>query len=215
MKLEELFANAENGVLTYDQLKQAMDEKNAKFVDLSEGNYVSKQKYTDDLAARDTRITSLDELVAARDTDLQSLKSQLETAGTDATKLAELTDQFAKLQTKYDDDTKALQEKMQEQSYKHAVMDFANTQKFTSQAAKRDFVNSLLSKHLQMENDTILGANDFVSAYQKDNADAFIVETPAEPEEPKPQFVGPTGSGPEPDNGAEFNFNFAGIRPHK
>lgn len=216
MKLQELFANAENGMLTYDQLKELTEQNNVKLVDLSEGNYVSKQKYTDELAARDTRITSLDEIVASRDADLQALKAQLETAGTDASKLSELTTQFEALQAKYDNDTKELQAKMSEQAYKHAVMDFANTQKFTSQAAKRDFVNSLLDKHLQMENDMILGATDFVSAYQKDNADAFVVEQPKEPAEPKPQFVGPTGDGPSQsgDNGSEFNFNFAGIRPH-
>lgn len=214
MNLKDLFEGAENGVLTYEQLKARMDEKNAKFVDLSEGGYVAKQKYTDDLSARDTRITALDEAVKTRDTDLATLKAQLESAGTDATKLTELTTQFSDLQKRYDKDTKALQKQMEEQAYKHAVNDFANAQKFSSQAAKRDFVNSMLSKNLQMENDTIIGATDFMSAYQKENSDAFVVETPASNPEPKPQFVGSTegGASNKSGDGVMFDFGFTGIR---
>lgn len=215
MNLKELFEKSETGTLTYEQLEALIGENKVKFVDLSEGGYVAKQKYTDDLAARDTRITSLDETVKARDEDLATLKAQLESAGTDATKLTDLTKQFTDLQAKYEEDTKALQSQMKEQAYRHAVNDFANSQKFTSQAAKRDFISSLLSKNLQVENDTIIGASDFVTAYQKENADAFVTETPAEPKEDKPQFVGPSNpDNSSGDNANPFKFDFAGIRSH-
>ena len=42
MNVKELFDKAENGTLTYEQFLSAAGE--AKFVDLSEGKYVSKQK---------------------------------------------------------------------------------------------------------------------------------------------------------------------------
>ena len=214
MNLKDLFANAENGVLSYEQLEALIEQNKAKFVDLSEGAYVAKQKYTDDLAARDTRITTLDTTVKERDNDLATLKSQLESAGTDATKLADLTKQFSELQVKYDEDTKALQKQMEEQAYKHAVNDFANSQKFTSQAAKRDFINSLLSKNLQVENDVIIGASDFVASYQKENADAFVTDTKEPESEPKPHFSGPTNPESSVGEANPFNFNFTGIRPH-
>lgn len=219
MNLKDLFDKAEGGVLTYDQFIAAAQEGKAKFVDLSEGKYVDKQKYDDDLSARDTRIKTLDDTIKARDTDLGNLRTQLEAAGTDAGKLSQLTTDFTNLQTKYDKDTKAYEKQLKDQEYKYAVRDFANQQKFTSQAAKRDFINSMLEKRLTIENDVIVGASDFVTAYTKDNADAFVVEQPAQNTNPgavKPHFVEPTSpQGSSAGDTNPFNFNFVGVRPKK
>ena len=219
MNLKDLFDKAEGGVLTYEQLMAAAQESKAKFVDLSEGQYVAKQKYEDDLSARDTRITTLDDTIKTRDTDLANLRQQLEAAGTDATKLATLTADFSNLQSKYDKDTKAYEKQLKDQAYKFAVRDFANQHKFTSAAAKRDFVNTMLAKNLAIENDVIVGATDFVTAYTKDNADAFVVEQPQVTPPPvvdKPHFVDPTTPQGNPAGKANpFNFNFTGVRPHE
>jgi hypothetical protein len=219
MNLKDLFDKAEGGVLTYDQFMAFAQESKAKFVDLSEGKYVDKQKYDDDLSARDTRISTLDTTLKTRDTDLATLRKQLEDAGTDADKLSTLTSDFANLQTKYDRDTKAYEKQLKDQAYKYAVRDFANQQKFTSQAAKRDFIQSMLEKNFTIENDVIVGASDFVTAYTKDNADAFVVDTPA-PDggagKDKPHFVGPTAPQGDPAGTPNpFNFNFVGVRPKK
>ena len=219
MNLKDLFDKAEGGALTYDHLTALMQEGKAKFVDLSEGKYVDKQKYDDDLSARDTRIKTLDDTIKARDTDLGNLRTQLEAAGTDAGKLSQLTTDFTNLQSKYDKDTKAYEKQLKDQEYKYAVRDFANQQKFTSQAAKRDFINSMLEKRLTIENDVIVGASDFVTAYTKDNADAFVVETPAQPTNTgadKPHFVAPASPQGSPAGDVNpFNFNFTGVRPKK
>jgi hypothetical protein len=215
MNLKDLFDKAEGGTLTYDQLVAAMQESKAKFVDLSEGKYVDKQKYDDDLSARDTRIKTLDDTLKTRDTDLSNLRTQLEAAGTDADKLSKLTTDFTDLQSKYDKDTKAYEKQLKDQAYKYAVKEFTDKLNFTSQAAKRDFINSMMAKNFTIENDVIVGASDFVTAYTKDNADAFVVDTPTPaPGVDKPHFVDtttpqgtPTGT-PNP-----FNFNFTGVRP--
>lgn len=218
MNLKDLFDKAEGGVLTYDQFMAAAQANKANFVDLSEGNYVSKLKYDDELSARDTRITTLDDTIKTRDTDLANLRQQLEAAGTDATKLATLTTDFSNLQSKYDKDTKAYEKQLKDQAYKFAVRDFANQHKFTSAAAKRDFINTLLAKNLALENDVIVGASDFVTAYTKDNADAFVVEQPqvTPPVVDKPHFVDPTTPQGTPAGKTNpFNFNFTGVRPHE
>lgn len=219
MNLKDLFDKAENGTLTFAQFEAAMQAANAKFVDLSEGNYVAKQKYTDDLAARDTRITTLDDTIKSRDTDLANLRQQLEAAGTDTEKLGKLTNDFAALQSKYDNETRAYEKQLKEQAYKFAVREFTNQHKFTSQAAKREFERAMLEKKLPMENDVIVGATDFVTAYTKDNADSFVVEQPVPPatNDPsnKPHFVEPTA--PNSGSGGStnpFQFNFTGIRQH-
>lgn len=220
MNLKDLFDKAPNGTLTWDQLVEAAG--NSKFVDLTEGNYVDKQKYTDELAARDTRINTLNDTIATRDTDLAKLQDQLKAAGTDAEKLTTLQSDLTALQGKYDTDTKAYQQQLADQAYEFAVKTFASGIKFTSKAAKKEFIRSMLDKKLKMEGETILGAEDFRTAYAKDNEDSFVVEQPdptpdPEPDKPKPHFAGPTGNEPQGAGGEPnpFNFNFAGVRPHE
>lgn len=219
MKVKELFEKAENGTLTFEQFEAACKEGKAKFVDLSEGNYVSKQKYEDDLASKATEIEGLNTTISTRDSDLANLQKQLEEAGTDSEKLATLTTDLTNLQTKYDDEVKSYKQKLKDQAYEFAVRDFANSKKFTSNAAKRDFIQSMIGKGLKMEKDTILGADDFVTAYSKDNSDAFVVEEPPkDPEPPKPTFVNPTpGGDPAPKDTNEFTkaFSFTGVRAHE
>lgn len=215
MTVKELFDKAENGTLTWEQFQTAMGD--AKFVDLSEGAYVSKQKYTDELAQRDTRITTLTDTISARDTDLAKLQQTLKDAG-DLDALKGASKDLAELQKKYDKETRAYQTQLAKQAYEFAVKEFANSKKFTSSAAKRDFTRALLEKDLKLENDRIIGADDFVQMYQTENADAFVIEQqnndPAP--QPKPQFVNPTQGGePSPTEVNPFveAFHFTGVRP--
>lgn len=238
MNIKDIFDGAEGGSLTYEQFEEAVKAGGAKFADLSDGKYVSKSKYEADLkakeqelVARDTEIANvnaqienLNSTIATRDADLSDLQAKLEAAGQDATKLAELSEQLTGLQTKYEADVQSYQSKMQQQAYEFAVKEFANSKNFTSQAAKRDFVQSMIARGLQMDGDKILGREDFAEAYFAENSDALVVEQPAPepapeptPEPPKvtvPEFVAPT-PGPEPSSSADgFQFNFTGVRAH-
>ena len=216
MQIKDLFDKAENGALTFAQFEEAAKAAGAKFTDLSEGKYVAKNKYDSDIAAKDNQIETLNTTITSRDSDLANLQSQLEAAGGDAAKLTELTTQFESLKNKYSEDTKNFNNQLKQQAYEFAVKDFASGKKFTSQAAKRDFIQSMIAKELKMDKDTILGADDFVAAYSKDNADAFVVETPEDPKpDPKPTFVNPTpGGNPAPAESNAFSnaFHFMGVR---
>ena len=196
-----------------------MKANKVKFVDLNEGKYVSKSKYDDDLAAKDKQLETLNETISSRDGDLEDLKQQLLNAGTDAEKLSTISADMQKLQDQYADDVKSYEEKLRKQAYEFAVKEFASTKKFSSNAAKRDFIQSMIAKELKMDNDSILGAEDFVTAYSANNEDAFIVEAPTPtPEPPKPTFVSPTpGGNPAPiDSNAFANaFAFSGVRKHE
>ena len=240
MNIKDIFDKAEDGVLTLEQFESIMKESGAKFADLSDGKYVSKSKYDADLkakdgelAAKDTEITGRDdqiknltETISTRDTDLANLQKQLEDAGQDATKLAELNTQITGMQAKYDADVQAYQNQLKQQAYEFAVKEYAQTKNFSSQAARRDFVQSMIARGLQMDGDKILGREDFAEAYFAENADALVQEKAPEPEpapepvpEPAPkvvvpEFIAPT-PGPEPDTGAgEFHFDFTGVRAH-
>ena len=224
MDLKELFDRAEGGVLTYEQFMQSAKTNNAKFVDLSEGGYVSKNKFDAELEAKVKEIANLNDTISTRDTDLETLKKQLEEAGADAGKLSELTSQFQALQNKYDTDSKNYKKQLQEQAYEFAVREFANTKAFSSQAAKRDFIQSMIAKQLKMENNSILGADDFVNMYAENNQDAFMEEWDEDDEDEfqpandKPQFVGPTAGAedintPDPTGGFMNAMHFIPIRP--
>lgn len=221
MNLKELFDKAENGTFTYDQFVEAAKAAGAKFEDISEGKYVSKFKYEQEIGAKDKEIETLNTTISTRDTDLADLKSKLEAAGTDAEKLAELQTNLSTLQTNYDNDVKAYKKQLSQQAYEFAVKEFAADKKFTSNAAKRDFIQSMIAKELKMDKGKILGAEDFVTSYSADNADAFVVENPdpepTPPAQPKPTFVAPTqGSGQQqqdPTGGFANAFHFTTIHP--
>lgn len=233
MNIKDLFDKAENGTLNYDQfmtMVNSLGDGKPKFVDLTEGKYVSTSKYDADLKSRDTtigelnaKVENLNSTITTRDTDLASLQQQLADAGQSATKLAELNQQFTTLQNKYESDTKAYETKMAQQRYEFAVREFANSKHFSSNAAKRDFTSAMLAKGLQMDGDKIIGGEDFVTMYSKDNSDAFYVEPPKPVEPapaptpapaPVPEIIAPT-PGPVSDDGESgFQFNFTGVRPH-
>lgn len=187
MTVKELFDKAEGGTLSWDQFQTAMGE--AKFVDLTEGNYVSKQKHEDELNQKESRITSLTETITKRDADLSALQQTLKDAG-DLETLKKASDDLADLQKRYDQETKSYQEQLSRQAYEFAVKDFANSKNFSSRAAKRDFIQSMLAKNLKFEDGKILGAEDFAQLYSKDNEDAFVKKQ----EEPKPQFTQSTNN---------------------
>lgn len=215
MTIKELFEKSQEP-LTYDAFEKLMKESGAKFADLSEGNYVSKDKFDNEIASKDGQINSLNDTIKARDKDLKDLKTQLKEAGTDAEKLTDLETQLGNLQSQYKQDTDNYKAQLSKQAYEFAVKDFANSKKFSSNAAKRDFIKSMIDKKLKMEGDKILGADDFVTAYSTDNADAFIVEEEKkEPEQPKPQFSNSVNPDiqQKQDNANPFGFNFIGVRP--
>ena len=181
MNVKELFDKAENGTLTYEQFLSAAGE--AKFVDLTEGKYVSKQKHEDELKDKDAQITTLSATIQTRDADLQALQDTLKDAG-DIEALKTASRDLGELQKKYDKETKAYQAQLSQQAYEFAVKEFANSKQFTSKAAQRDFTQAMIAKKLQFEDGKLIGAEDFVQMYAKDNDDAF-----AKKSEPKPQFV--------------------------
>lgn len=70
--------------------------------------------------------------------------------------------------------------------------------KFSSKSARDAFASQLIEKALPIENDQLLGLNDFVESYKSNDPEAFITE------EKPPRFTGSTeGSGKEALKGNE------------
>ena len=223
LNMDFLKALFESGALTWEQFVEAVNQNGYKLADLATGNYVAKKKFDDELAAKDTAIETLKGQLSTRDTDIKTLKTQLADAGTDATKLADVTAQLEKLQGDYNTAKKEYQAALDKQNYEFAVKEFASAQKFTSSAAKREFINEMVKENLKMKDNTIIGADDFMKVYKEANSDSFVVEPdPETPPEggagqpPKPSFGQPTPpTPPAGDNPFDGMFHFAGVRPHE
>jgi len=82
------------------------------------------------------------------------------------------------------------------------VRERANGLKFTSEAAKRDFLGQANVKDFQLDGETLIGYNEFFDKYKAENPTAFVEEKPADPPAdppaPKPNIVLPGNSGGTP-----------------
>lgn len=193
--LKEVFGEE---TLNFEQFASKVTSKGIKLADLSTGNYVDKKKYEDAVSSKDASITDLQEQLKTRDKDLKSLQGQLSDGNKDSeTKIAELTQQVSKLSEDYKTAKGEYEKKLSEQAYNFAVREYAGGKKFTSEAAKRDFISEMLSAKLSMKDNAIIGATDFENSYRSNNADAFVVEQEGPKDtdaDKKPLFVQPTSS---------------------
>ena len=126
--------------------------------------------------------------IAQRDTDLADLKQKLADAGTDAETLKNLQTEFDTLKTNYANAQADYQKELNKQAYEFAIKEKTNGLQFTSNSAKKAFLSDALAKNLTMDNDNILGFDDFVNAYKEQDAGAFVVEPITD--EPKPPMFG-------------------------
>ena len=138
--LKKLFAEGES--LTYEQLQQKITEAKLNVVNLTDGGYVSQAKHK---AATD-QVADLQGRLAARDTDMADLQQKLAAAQADASKLPEVQSSLTALQTKNATDQTAWQQKIAKQEYEFRVREKANGIKFSSNAAKRDFIREAMEK---------------------------------------------------------------------
>lgn len=160
MKIEEIIGKELFDGLT-DEQKKNFDGK--EYFLSSDGNYIPKAKF-DNLNETNK---SLQEQLK----DLNAKMQELSKANPD-----ELNQKLVDLQKKYDDDTKALNDKIAEQDYNYKLNDYVKDIKFTSKSAKKTFVEDLKAKHLAFENDKLVGFEDFKKAYEENDPDTFLNE---------------------------------------
>lgn len=186
------------GALTYDQLLAAVTEAKLNVVNIADGSYIAKTKFDDKVATLNQQVKDLQDQVSQRDADLSNLNEQLTAAQADAGKLSEVQSSLTGLQSKYEADKQAWEHKNAQQAYEFMVRERANGLKFTSAAAKRDFVREATGKEFKVDGESLLGYDEFVTKYKADNPGAVVEDKPAEPPtQPTPTIVVPT-SNPNP-----------------
>lgn len=219
--IKKFFGDNGEQALTYDQLEKAIkDDGKVKYVNLEDGNYVSKQKFNHETEKLNSQVTELQNQISQRDADMNGLKEKITAAEADKQKLTEVTDQLAQLQSTYEQQKTDYDNKLAEQSYEFAVREATGKLAFSSESAKRAFTEDALAKKLQMDNGRLLGFDDFVSGYKEKDPGAFKAEDKGDAGQQQnngdgdnqPSIVQPAAHGKQ-TNTQGFNFHFAGVRP--
>lgn len=189
---ESLWNQVEAAIKAHND-KETDKAKHCKLVDLSEGGYVSKEKYDNKTAALQAQVDSLNGTITQRDTDLQSVRDQLKVAGADKTKLEETQTNLTNLQAQYDKDKQDWQAELDKQNYAFMVKEKAGELSFSSASAKKAFIQDAIAKDFKVEGETLLGYNDWLTDYQKNDPGAFAAAQGTEGK--KPDIVAPGNSG--------------------
>lgn len=144
----------------YNQVKEKIGDKE---MFINDGTYIPKKKFDDlnndkkDLQAQLEEVNK--KLQTMSSDDAENIKKELED-----------------LKAKYETDTKALNDKWNAREREYLINDLTRDLKFSSNSAKKTFINDLMAKDLKIENGKMLGYDDFLNEYRENDADAFVPE---------------------------------------
>ena len=185
-----------------------------KGVNHAKGNLDAVTQERDRLKAENE---GLNEQIKTRDNDIKGLKDQIGKDGDLSAKLGEL-------QSKYDADTKALQDKLAAQAYDHAADKYLDGFKFSSTSARKAVLAEFRSKAFKMTDDgKFEGAAEYMEGLKKSDPSAFAKEEGGDEgnggnggnggNQQPPHFSNPGGnSGNGGGQNNPFSFTFNAVR---
>ena len=144
--------------MTYAELEAALkDNKEIKLANLASGQYVDKAKFS----AAETQANELKTQLEQRDKDIAEMRKA---------NPEDLPKKFAELQTKYSDDTKALTEKLKQQTIDSKIELALTGAKAKNLTAAKALLNM---GAISLDGDKVIGLDDQIKAIAKDNAFMF------------------------------------------
>ena len=155
---------------TEDLKTQGLTEEQINFVMAENGKDVNavRAKLTTAETERDTYKKQAEdaqvEIKSYKDMDIEGIKTKA-----------------ADWEKKYNDDTKALQDKLDAQVYGAALDKFVDGYQFTSELAKKAVVTELKEKGFKLDGTTLLGGKDFMEELKTNNPTAFVEEDTKKP----------------------------------
>ena len=178
---EELFAQVDAKL---NEINEAADRKDnpVKFVDLSEGNYVGKENYTRLQTESNGYKTQLadanKEIKSYKDMDIEGIKKRA-----------------ADWEQKYNDDTAALNKKLDDQKKSFAAERYLDGQKIKSPLAKKSILADFLAQDMRFRNDgTFEGAEEYMKKVREQYPDDFESDDPGKKQEKKSWVRGTQGT---------------------
>lgn len=159
---EELYAQVDAKIQEHNNgIKDKL--KHVRFADLSEGGYVSKEKYL----SEKTRADGLEGQLKDANATIESYK------GMDIDGIKKSADEW---KTKYETETANLQEQMKQQTYDYEAERYLSKYKFSSELAKKAALAEFREKKFQLQDGSFLGADDFMKQMKEANPTAFVNE---------------------------------------
>lgn len=157
--------------LTDEQIKSVMGE-NGKDIEREKSKYEQFEQEKSTLSEQ-LKVAN-EQIDKFKDIDVDALKGEIET-----------------YKSNYETAKAESESKLKELNYKHLADIKVNDIKFSSESAKKNFLNEVLGKNLPIEDDNFLGFDDFVKAFKETDPGAFIDDT--KPTVPTMPPMGGTG----------------------
>lgn len=156
------------------------------------------EKISNDLKSKETEIENYKADISKRDDDLKALQKQLKDAGTSQEELDKANVKIDTLTQEYADYKKNSETKLQKQAYEFAVNKKVAGLKFSSNSAKKAFLSEIMKDELKMKDGELIGFDDYVETYKKEDEEAFLKEE--QTKKPTIKFSGKSGKVDEPED---------------
>lgn len=155
----------------YSQVAEKLKNSKIKLADLSGGAYVGKEKFDSTIVDLRTQLTTANDTIATANAEIESYKSM----DIDGIKQAAADWEQKAAQFKADAE-KAQQDaadKITAMEYDNAVNSYVSGLKFTSEYAKKGFVEDFKAKGFKLEDGKFLGADDYVKGVREKDPATF------------------------------------------
>lgn len=152
----------------YLQVSEKLKGSSLKLADLSTGEFVSKMKFDDLLTERDT---IKNQLLAANE-QIESYKGM---------NIDEVSKAAEEWKAKYETETAALNQQLQKKDFEFAASRLLSEVKFSSKSAEKAFISGLTEKTLPIQDGKLLGFDDYLEEYKKNDPGAFAATQAAPP----------------------------------
>ena len=164
---EELFTQVDAKIQEHnkgieDKLKQV------RFVDLSEGGYVSKEKYGE----LDTEKKGIEKQLKDANATIKSYKDM---------DIEKIKQSAADWETKYNEDTQKLQQQIESDRKAFAAERYIASQKIKSPLSRKAILQEFMNQNLEYKDGTFVEAEEYMKKVREQYPDEFEQE-----EEPKP-----------------------------
>lgn len=158
-----------------------------------------------DIGREKQKTTTAETALETAKTDLTAAQTELETLKQTNGDVAAMQKQLTDLQAKYDTDTAALNAQIADRDYSDAVNRAIADKglKFSSKAAKRDFISRVKDKKLELKDGNLSGIDDFIKADKEAEPESYASDKPV------PHLVTPMGKGGDPQAGTPENVALA------
>lgn len=128
-----------------------------------------------------TSVKAKDQSIETLTTEKNGLSQQLKEANDKIKGFAEidvdkLKQEISDWETKYNTDTENLKNEISKKDYDFKLNDVVKDLQFSSNGAKKSFMEDLKAKALKFEDDKLIGYNEFLKSYKENDPDAFKKE---------------------------------------